>query len=296
MSTDPKQKEREMILPSRSTERLPLVAVMSIMSYLAALALAAALAIGHASHSWTGNLSGAATVQIRPNAAMAPQAQREAVLDVLDHAPGVAAARALSDSEVRHLLEPWLGQGVTVDELPISQLIDVKLDKSAPPDLGALGKRLAAAAPGAILDDHRRWNERLVGFTGRLTELGFAVLVLVGIATVAIVVFATRAGLAANNETVEVLHLVGAQDGFIAGQFERYFLRLALKAGVAGALIAGLTLVVAGFAVTGGDFLLPSLSDIGLTPVFIIAVPLATALVAMITARLTVLDVLRAMP
>jgi cell division transport system permease protein len=296
MNAEQRQQDRDLILPSRSAERLPLVAVMSIMSYLAGLALVAALAIGHASHNWTGNLSGAVTVQIRPNPAMAPKAQREAVLDVLDHAPGVQAARALSDAEIRHLLEPWLGQGVAVDELPISQLVDVKLDRSAAPDLGALAKRLSAAAPGAMLDDHRRWNDRLVGFTGRLTQLGIAILVLVGIATVAIVVFATRAGLSANNETVEVLHLVGAQDGFIASQFERYFRGLALRAGGIGALAAGLTLVLARYALTGSDFLLPALSDIGLTPAYIFTVPLATALVAMITARLTVLDVLRAMP
>jgi cell division transport system permease protein len=290
------QKEREMILPSQSGERLPLVAVMSIMSYLAALALAAALAIGQASASWTGNLAGAVTVQIRPSATVTPAAQREAVLDVLAHAPGIEKARALSNAEVRHLLEPWLGQGVTIEELPVPQLIDVKLDRSAPPDLTLLGKRVAQAAPGAVLDDHRRWNERLVGFTDRLTELGFAVLGLVAVATVAIVIFATRAGLAANHETVEVLHLVGAHDGFIARQFQRYFLRLALRAGAIGAVLAALTLAAAGFAMTGGDFLLPAFGDIGFSPVSILAVPLAAALVAMLTARFTVLDVLRAMP
>lgn len=288
--------ERHNILPNQSTARLPLTAAMSIMSYLAALALAAALAISHASGIWTQNLAGSVTVQIRPAADLTPSAQSDAVLALLKDAPGVSEARALSQPEIRRLIEPWLGKGVSLEELPVPQLVAVTLDRSAPPDLSQLGEKIAKSVPGAVLDDHRRWNERLVGFTARLTELGYAVLLLVGIATVAIVIFATRAGLSANHETVEVLHLVGAQDGFIAKQFERHFLRLALRASAIGAAAAAITLAIGGLAVSGGDMFLPALSDAGLTPAAILAVPLATALVAMATARLTVLDVLRAMP
>jgi len=288
--------ERHSILPQQSTERLPLTAAVTIMSYLAALALAAALAIGHASGIWTANLAGAVTVQIRPAPNLSSEAQSESVLGLLKEAPGVQSARRLTQAEIRSLIEPWLGKGIALEELPVPQLVAVTLDRSAPPDLSALGDKIAKAVPGAVLDDHRRWNERLVGFTGRLTQLGYAVLLLIGVATTAIVVFATRAGLAANHETVEVLHLVGAQDRFIARQFERYFLRLALKAGAIGTLAAALTLLVAGLAASGGDMFLPALSDAGLTPAAILTVPLATALVAMATARLTVLDVLRAMP
>jgi cell division transport system permease protein len=288
--------ERHSILPSQTTERLPLTAAMTIMSYLAALALAAALAIGHASGIWTTNLAGAVTVQIRPVPALTQAAQSEAVLKLLKAAPGVREARLLSEAEIRHLIEPWLGKSVPLEELPIPQLVAVTLDRSAPPDLSQLGETIAKTVPGAVLDDHRRWNERLVGFTGRLTALGYAVLLLIGVATVAIVIFATRAGLAANHETVEVLHLVGAQDGFIARQFERYFLRLALRAGAIGAAAAAITLALGGLAMSGGEMFLPSLADAGLTPAAILAVPVATAFVAMATARLTVLDVLRAMP
>lgn len=287
---------RHAILPPEATARLPLVAVMAIMSYLAALSLAVALGVGRATESWSADLTGAVTVQIKPDPAMAPNEQRRAVLDLLALEPGVAATRALEDKEVRGLLEPWLGKNVAFEDLPVSQLIDVTLDKAAPPDLAALGAKIAERVPGAALDDHRTWNERLKRFAHRLSALGLAVLLLIGLATVAIVVFATRAGLSANQETVEVLHLVGAQDRFIAREFERHFLWLALRAGAIGVLTALMTLGAAGFFAAQGDVFLPeglfALSD----QIALVAVPLAAALVAMLTARLTVLNVLRALP
>lgn len=289
--------ETHSILPSQGTARLPLTAAITIMSYLAALALAAALAIGHAGSLWSADLAGAVTVQLRPDAQLTTAAQAERVMAILQTEPGIRSSRLLSSAEIHQLLEPWLGKGISLDELPVPQLIAVDLDRGAPPDLSKLGTKISTGVPGATLDDHRRWNQRLAGFTGRLTNLGLAILALVALATVAIVVFATRAGLAANHTTVEVLHLVGAQDGFIARQFERHFFRLALRAGAFGVVAAALTLLLGGLAASGGgDMFLPSLRDAGFAPAAILAVPPAAALVAMATARLTVLDVLRAMP
>lgn len=287
---------RHAILPGRATAGVPLTAVMAIMSYLAVLALAAALALNHATHAWSSNLAGAVTIQIRADADMTPDAQRDGVLALLKDKPGIKAARALSDQEIAKLLEPWLGKGLALDTLPVPQLIDVTLDRSAPAELTALGTEIAAKVPGATLDDHRSWNARLVRFSDKLSGIGLAVLAVTALATIAIVVFATRSGLAANHETVEVLHLVGAQDSFIAGQFQRHFLLLALKASLIGLGAAVATLLVVGLVSEKGGAFLPDVALKPLDPVILLAVPISAALVAMATARFTVLGVLKNMP
>ena len=63
---------------------------------------------------------------------------------------------------------------------------------------------------------------------------GIGVLALVLLATVLSVTFATRGAMATNRPIVEVLHFIGAKNGFIAGHFQRHFLLLGLKGGAIG--------------------------------------------------------------
>lgn len=281
------------LLPKDRAERAPLVAVMAVMCYLAGLSLAANLMLARAASSWSTDLAGAVTVQIKPRADITPEDQRSAALALLRATPGVAEAKPLADADVQRLLEPWLGKGVSLAELPVPQLIDVELLRGNPPDLKALSDDLARQVPGAVLDDHRTWNQRLMRFAGRLTGMGIAVLALVTLAAIAIVVFATRAGLHSNQETVEVLHLVGARAGFIASEFERDILWLALRAGFFGVAAVAVTLFGLGLLTPERDFFLPRTTIFPTDVIYLALVPLVCGLVAMITARLTVLNVLR---
>ena len=284
------------ILPPDNTMRAPLLAVMAIMTYLAALSLAGAVILHRATAAWTSDLAGAVTVQIKPSPTVTPEVQRTDAVKVLSAAPGIAEARPLNDDDVKKLIEPWLGQSAELRDLPVPQLIDVRLVPHATVDLAALGARLAEKVPGATLDDHRGWNDRLLRLSHQVSGLGIAVLMLITMATVGIVIFATRAGLRANHETVEVLHLVGARDGFIAQAFERHFLWVGLRAGALGVGLAVLTMLAIAISLPRGDFFLPDLTLAWTDPVALLLVPMIAALVAMLTARLTVLNVLRALP
>ena len=266
--------ERHSLLPKDRAERAPLIAVMAVMCYLAGLSLAANLVLARAAGSWSADLTGAVTVQLKPRAEVKPQDQLATALALLRATPGVAQARPLPAVEVQRLLEPWLGKGVSLSDLPVPQLIDVKLERHGPPDLKALADDLASQVQGAVLDDHRTWNQRLMRFAGRLTGMGIAVLVLVTVAAVAIVVFATRAGLHSNQETVEVLHLVGARVGFIAAEFERDFLWLALRAGFIGVAAVALTLAALGLFTPERDFFLPRTTIFLSDGIFLLLVPL----------------------
>jgi cell division transport system permease protein len=151
---------------------------------------------------------------------------------------GISTVRALGIADTAQLLEPWLGQTDALKALPVPRLIALELDRNTPPDLDAMRAALTQQYKGVTLDDHRRWQQQIRTITRSFALGGLAILLLVGAATTAIIVSATKSAMASNREIVEVLHFVGATDRFIAREFERHFLRLGVRAGIVGAIWA----------------------------------------------------------
>ena len=282
--------ETRSIMPAAGATGLPLVLVIAAMCFLASLTLGAALSVSHAASEWTGQLSGSLTVEIKPSPDMKPDKQLSEVMGLLNQTSGIASAKPVTRGETAKLLEPWLGKGNVTDDLPIPQLVDITIDRAAPPDLSALAINIAAVAPGALLDTHRQWQGEIINAAHAVLWLAYAILGLVAATTTAIVVFATRAGLSANREVVEVLHLIGARDRFIAREVQHHFLHLGLRGGVAGVVIAALTFVSLSFVGDNGALFLMPVTGLqpGNYPV-LLAVPLAAALVSVLTARITVM-------
>ena len=266
--------------------------IVALMVYLAALAAAGALVASSAVERWSRGLSGALTVQILPpeNADAKVQTARvNRAIALLAETPGIARVEALSEERVLALLEPWLGRS-EMGELPLPALIDVRLVPGANVDVAALGAHLAQAVPGATLDDHQRWLHELI-LLGRSAELMAAlVLALIAATAAAATVFSTRTALAIHHGVIEVMHLIGAQDSYVARQFQAHALAIALRGGSVGLVAAVLTLLAAQyFAGPGGGGLLPSLALAPWQWALLPLLPLATALIAMLTARATVM-------
>jgi cell division transport system permease protein len=270
--------------------------IVGSMVFLAALALAAALAISAASSRWNAELAGGATVQIAPVTAEKPgdaraDARMQAALSVLNATDGVLSTKPIGDEAARALVSPWLGTG-DLGDIAMPQLIELTIDQ-ARLDAKALQTRLAAAVPGAVFDDHRRWVDGLRGLAQSLQAVALAVLGLVGCVAVLAIVFATRSGLAVHGDVVEVLHLIGARDDYIANGFARYASLLAFRGGIGGTVLAAGALF--SLRASGADLasgLLPSLTLSPYAWVFIGCLPVAAAILAALTAHLTVLAVL----
>jgi cell division transport system permease protein len=279
--------------------------VIAVMVFLAALAMAAGLAGGRAGEAWRQSVSGRLTVYLTPQAAppqglpqgpplglsMAERLARATA--VLQATPGVVRAEALDRAQVEALLLPWLGAENLLAELPLPGVIDVRIETGAAIDLAGLNDRLAPV--GAIADDPARLLDRAARIVAFIRLLGFTVVGLIALATLVMVVFATRAGLAAHDDAIEVLHVIGATDRFIARQFERHVLTLALQGGIPGLVAAVVVIYVLGVMAQAIDAaLLPAFSLSWWAWAGLAALPLGTALLATVTARLTVLGNLRA--
>lgn len=271
--------------------------VIALMVFLGCLGLAGALALDTAVGNWRRGVSDRLTVQIAAQTGQPNAPRVETAMRLLRETPGVAAVSALDERAVKALVQPWLGADLLGRDLPLPTLIDVQLDGTTSIDPAALASRLEAAVPGASIDDPRPWLERLVRLARVLQALGGGTALLIQLATIATVIFATRAGLAAHAEVIELLHLIGARDIYIVGQFQRHVLGLAALGGVIGVVAAGLAIVLLGLlAANVGHGILPNL-DIGLAGwLVLLATPLVAIGLATLTARRTVFGYLRAMP
>jgi cell division transport system permease protein len=282
------------ILP-REQGAVSLDLVIAIMTFLAALALGGVMIAERSVQSWQAGLTGRLTVQVLPQGAAPPEAEVRAAVEVLQRTAGVVSVSPLSDADNLTLVEPWLGRDAVVADLPFPRLIDVTLTPGATPDLEALATQLKAAAPHAVLDDHGRWIERLRS-TADVVVLGaFVVLALIAIGTAASVAFATRAGLAAHREIVQLLHLMGAQDHFIASAFERHYFMAALAASAVGSALAAATFAAASqlddIGLPAVSFLPPLALSLG-ELCWLLLVPATAAAIAWGTARLSVISAL----
>lgn len=260
------------------------------MTFLAVFALALSLASGRMADRWSDALARTATVRVSAPADQL-EVQTQAVLAVLSTTPGVGEARALSDEEQRALLEPWFGPDLPVEALPIPRLIELT-ETGNGYDAEGLRQRLAAEAPGAVLDDHTRWRRPLATAAGRLRLLGLLSIGLILGTMGAMITLAANASLAANAQVIRVLRLVGARDTYIARAFVRRFTLRALGGATVGALAGMIGVALLPSADAAGGFL-TGLGFTGWGWLLPLALPLLAGIVAFLATRAAALSKLR---
>jgi len=190
--------------------------------------------VAKASGDWRAELAREMTIQVRPIAGRDVEADVARAAGIARGTPGVTQARPFDKAESARLLEPWLGAGLDLGDVPVPRLIALTLSAGQAPDLAVMRRELAAV-PGASLDDHRAWVDRLGAMAGSVVLVGGVIVALVLAATAIAVGFATTSAVASARDTVEVLHLVGAERGFIQREFGRHFLKVGLQGGAIGA-------------------------------------------------------------
>jgi cell division transport system permease protein len=247
------------IVPKSTIGGRALVAIIAIMTFLSSFTTGGVMLMLGAASEWQSEVAREVTIQVRPVAGRDIEADVARAAEIVRATPGVTGVRPYTREESARLLEPWLGSGFAVEDLPVPRVIAVRMGGSTRPDIPALRTALAREIPGASLDDHRGWIDRMRAMTASAISIGIAVLVLMLVATVLSVTFATRGAMAANRPIIEVLHFIGATDRYIAGQFLRHFLTLGIKGGAAGGGVAILLFAIVGFlgnnivGTAGGD-------------------------------------------
>ncbi|HXX25176.1 MAG TPA: ABC transporter permease [Pseudolabrys sp.] len=242
----PMPRSEQALVPRNSIAGRALVAVVAIMTFLASITTGAVILIGTSASEWQSDVSREVTIQIIPAPGRDMEASVQKAAALARGFPGIAEVQPYSKEQSSKLLEPWLGAGLSLDQLPVPRLIVVRIAPGAAPDIPQLHRNLTEQVQGAVLDDHRGWIERMRAMAGTAVAAGIFILILVVTATMLSVTFATRGAMATNKPVIEVLHFVGAKNGYIAGHFQRHFLFLGLQGGALG---GGLAIVL--FALAG---------------------------------------------
>jgi cell division transport system permease protein len=240
-------KPRLSLVSSDTIASNALVTVIAIMTFLATLTAGAAMLVRNSSQDWSSTVAREMTIQVKPTPGRDMEADARRAGDVARSVAGIRDVRVFSRQESAKLLEPWLGTGVGMADLPVPVLVVVKLDESQRANVSSLRESLRSTVPTAILDDHRAWVDRLDLMAGSLVAVALVVVLLVLTAMGLAVAFATRGAMAGSREIVDVLHFVGAADIFISRQFRRHFIKLGMKGAVVGGLFAVLAFIALGF-------------------------------------------------
>jgi cell division transport system permease protein len=260
------------------------------MTFLASITTGAVLLVHASAAEWQSDIASEVTIQVRPAQGRDLERDVRTVVETVRGTPGILDVRAFTDQESGKLLEPWLGTGLSLNDLPVPRVIVARITPGETVDLVVMRQRLAQAVPSASLDDHRAWIERMRTMTNATVFAGLGILALVILATIISVSFATRGAMAANRPIIEVLHFVGAGDRYIANRFLRHFLRLGLEGGLIG---VGAAMLLFGFAesIGGwfagtpvGDQFAALLGTFSLRPSGYLILVLQAVLIAVITA------------
>lgn len=292
------------IVPPTSVSGTTLITVIAIMTFLACMTIGAVSLVRSSAATWQSQISREATIQIRPTDGQDIEASLAKAEKIASGFAGVTSTHIIDRAATARLLEPWLGTGLDIDELPVPRLVVVTIDEHNPPDFETLRSELQKNIPGATFDDHRTWVDRLVSMAHTTVLIGMGVLTLMLSATVLTVVFATRGAMSGNGHIIEVLHFIGAEAKFVAREFEWHFLRTALKGALCGGAAAMLVFLIISWWTTRnlatpegdqaaalfGSFAIEREGYIGIAITILVV-----SLLTMITSRLTVIRQLKDM-
>ncbi len=277
------------LLPLEDAREAALFFVVGALCFLAALAALSAKSTYGAARAWTAEVEGEFTVSLSGADASAADAAAKLLAGV----EGVTAARAFSDAEIAELLAPNFGQSGLPADLPVPRLIAVTAEEETGP---AISRALHEAGYDAAVDSHTEWAGDVRHMLAIARIAALSIVALLGFTAIAVIAFATHAALLARRDIVDVLHVAGARDRFIAGLFERRFWLLGLRAGTVGALVALASvaiLIALGRSNAERTGLLPQLSLDFPDLAVLVVTPVIAGLAARFAARITVMRSLK---
>jgi cell division transport system permease protein len=272
--------------------------IVGVMTFLMALFAVTSFGLNQVQTYWASGITGKMTIEI-PYQAQAPvQAEQiSKMVTALNKLKGVTA-KALTDTDMQDLVGPWLGTSAELNELPLPKLVDItrqETDQMA--DNALIEKTAKSIIPTASLDTHQEWLADIVRLAKTLRMILLSIALILTVTSAVTVAATARTRLALHREEVDLLHLIGATDSYIATQFQRQAFRLATEGSVIGLVLAFITMAGIGWAKNNfGDGLIPNISLSGAEWLMLCLLPLFAGLIAMIASRITILRALKELP
>ena len=133
------------MVPRNSIAGRALIAVVAIMTFLASLTTGAVMLVAQAASEWQSDVAREVTIQVIPAPGRDVEADVARAASIARNFPGIGDVRPYTKEESTKLLEPWLGSGLSLDDLPVPRLIVVKIARGATPRSAAAASRCSRA-------------------------------------------------------------------------------------------------------------------------------------------------------
>ena len=295
-------RKNELPLKGENTS-LFLQVIISIAIFIFAITLSGVLSMNSMINNWNKSILGSITVQIIPihdsnkeKAQAQLLAYEEKAVEFLKSVNGIVKVTPLNNEQLNDLLRPWLGDDVSVSDLPTPRIIDVKLAKNVFIDFDQLREDLSQVSPQASLDSHKIWLNKLIALTDGLKLIAMTILSLVIAITSGAIFYTTQMSMGLHKEIIEILHIIGAKDTYIAQQYSKRMGFLGLIGGVFGLIFAIPAMFFIGNlanSIKGGII---SDATLGIDDwLYILSLPLFSMAISMTTAYYTVKNTLKKM-
>lgn len=281
-----------------------MILLIGLMTFLAMMSIAAGFALDGMSRRWTSGLENTLTIEIPaalPNGKIRESSKirqiEKSISQALKNNENVVSLDILEEKQISELLSPWIGDGLSLDDIPLPGLVSVHLLRSEPEDIKTLERSLASIASDIRLDAHESWLGDILRLARSLKISTTLVTLVVMMTTITAVAGAIRSRMAEHKDDIELLHMMGASDVYVMRQFRRHAVVLGFKGALVGVTGGGLTiLLMAAINHNAGENLLPDFS-LSLSQILtLLCLPAAVCLIASETSRFTVLRVLSRMP
>lgn len=282
-----------------------LMLLIGLMTFLAMLAIATSLTLNGISEHWSSGLENKITIEIPATKSDETARSRDEMNNIAKNAekvlntfPAVKNVHILTDVEISDLISPWLGEDLPFDAMPVPGLISLELSGNSPASIQKLEQRLNTVADNITIDTHKQWLADVLKFT-RSIQIATLILGSVIIVTTIIAVSsAVGSQIAVHQAEIELLHLIGARDSYIAKQFQFYTLFLSIKGSLIGMVFGLLIISIIGWIYKGMEISSQMQSSSSSTTNIIILalLPIVISIIAALTARKTVTYELSKMP
>lgn len=268
-----------------------LIALMVFLSVIAGGVLAT---LDTLIERWDTGVGHTMTIQLPENNNKKNNAvELQEVLSVLASNKKIKRYEVISDQRTKELLAPWLGNIEKLDILPIPSLIDIEIIPGANLQAEDLQAAIRNKVPKVVVDDHRVWLLRLIKLIRTIELVTFITLGFILLALVGTIIFVTRTSLEVHRDVIEVLHLIGAQDTYIAKQFAGRAMVMAFRGAVLGIILGTPALLTIGYFLAKMQTIV--FIEPGLNVIYVIlgiSLPILVGLIAQMTAKITVLKLL----
>ena len=221
--------------------------LMAIMVFLSILSISGFNMFNKVLSEWEHTAKGTITIQIPNSDGLAEDNKINYILKKINDIENVKTATLIKENEIRRLLEPWIGNNFDTNNLPLPIMIDVDVNKNYKLVINDINEALSDIIPDIRIDSHREWFTKLIELTNGFKRLSLIVVFIINFSLILIIIHTTFASIAEFNSSIAILHMLGANDYYIASQFSKRTFLSAINGSIIGFLIGLLTISILGW-------------------------------------------------